>query len=206
MDENEEKDAAFDLIRNDIVIADSTKYLRLINFASLCMILVIVGVSDSLYLTLVLISIVVFTELFSYDLCIKSAARERDRIGELIFRIDCIQIISEKTKFEIQVSDIERINLNYNYIRGEQFFSRSLLHNGLAEIIISKKSGEIIRVQFVIDFRAQLERLRRYWKSYYQKGIEISEYIPGDKINTVLFEHPGSYKKKQDLKKEISIQ
>ncbi len=120
--------------------------------------------------------------------------KKEDVIGLLSF--DHIFLSSSVNKnLIINYCDISSINLRYNYIKGNQFATLDIIHNGLAEIKIITNQKETKTFKFIIEEKEQLEKLTVIFQELYKKGIEIKESMGKYDVKTVLFD--ANYWKKQ---------
>ena len=105
----------------------------------------------------------------------------------------------------IDINEIIRIELHYNYIKGKTYHLRDIIHNGLTEFHIDFKDGSQKKIIFVIETKKQFDNLGKVLKEYYRKRIEIKEFFCQHKVKTILLRPSMSYKELQDLKTELNI-
>lgn len=133
-------------------------------------------------------------------------AKTGDIVGELSFEESRLEYLHNGASRSIAYSDIAAIQLHYNYIQGRQYAARDIIHNGLAEILISTKEDEHLSIKFLIENEEQLEKLKPVWTSLYRKGIRMRERMGRHKVKTIMFEANVSYQKLQNLKEELHCQ
>ena len=128
---------------------------------------------------------------------------DKDKIGELEFKEEIINFSTRDN--QIKVREIEYIYFRYNFIRGRNFAPKDIIHNGLAELNLTKKNGEEETMKFVIETKEQFEYLKTVFKKWYQQGIEIREEITNQRLKTICLDIVGnkSYEEIQELKSEI---
>ncbi|MBK9636779.1 MAG: hypothetical protein IPO63_02835 [Bacteroidetes bacterium] len=133
-------------------------------------------------------------------------AKKSDIIGELTLDTTSITWTKDKTNKILSCADISSLNLKYNYIQGQQFTYKDIIHNGLAQLTIQTKSNQTWQVKFLIETTEQLKVFKPIWKEYYRQGIKIRESMGKYEIKTILFEKDNfSFDKMQELKKELNI-
>lgn len=107
----------------------------------------------------------------------------KDKIGEVEFVEKVIQI--NNTGNQIKDSEIDAIYFRYNFIRGRNFAAKDIIHNGLAELKLTIKSGDIKTLKFVIETEEQFDYLKTVFKKWYNQGIEIKEEFTNQKLKTI---------------------
>jgi hypothetical protein len=128
---------------------------------------------------------------------------KKDKIGEIEFKEQILKF--DNFDNQINYSDVKKINFRYNFIKGRNFTSRDIIHNGLAELKITTNNSEIIKFKFIVESEEQFKFLKSVFKYWYKQGIEIREEFTNQKIKTVCLEVIGnkSYTEIQKLKNEI---
>lgn len=130
---------------------------------------------------------------------------KKDIIGFVEFDADRISISNDLK--EIDVNKIVRMKLNFNYIKGKKYNLRDIIHNGLAVFLIDLNDGGQQRIVFLIETKEQHENLSLIMKGYYQKRIEIKEFLCRFNVKTILLKPSlnWSYTALKDLKQESNI-
>jgi hypothetical protein len=132
-------------------------------------------------------------------------ARKEDKKGELTFLPDSISWGQNDQNKVLNTKDMASINLKYNYIQGQQFAYKDIIHNGLAHMKIETLTNETLSVKFLIETKAQLDALKPIWAEYYRAGIRIRESMGKYDVKTILFDNANaSYEQIQRLKKELN--
>ena len=133
-------------------------------------------------------------------------AKKSDIIGELTFDTSSIVSTKDSSNEVLNCADLSSINLKYNYIQGQQFAYKDIIHNGLAHLTIQTKSKETLQFKFLIETEEQLRALKPIWKEYYRQRIMVRESMGKYDIKTILFEKDNlSFDKMQELKKELNV-
>lgn len=132
--------------------------------------------------------------------------KEKDIIGEMIFSTDKIILRTSNTEEILSYVDLLKIDLNYNFIQGEPYTAKDILHNGLATFLLTKKNGDEKTVKFLVENREQLNQLADIFKTLYSHGIKIIELMGRDKIKTILFKRNWKYTEIQELKSKLNIE
>lgn len=127
----------------------------------------------------------------------------QDKIGEIDFEEK--RIIFSKNGKPIRYEDLAMINFRFNFIKGKNFAPKDIIHNGLAEMLITTKDNDFRKVIFVIETKKQLEFLKLRFKQWYQDGVQIKEEFTNQKLKTICLEVVSgkSYEEIQELKNEI---
>ena len=132
-------------------------------------------------------------------------ANNSDIIGELALDTTSITWINNNGIQVLNCSDIDSIILRYNYIQGQQFAFKDIIHNGLAIMTIQTKLNHTAHVKFLIETKQQLEELKPVWKDYYQQKIKIKEIMGKYEVRTLLFEKVNfSFDEMQEFKKGLN--
>lgn len=76
-------------------------------------------------------------------------ANNSDLIGELVLDTTSISWINNNSIQVLNCSDIDSINLRYNYIQGRQFAFKDIIHNGLAIMTIQTKLNHTAHVKIL---------------------------------------------------------
>ncbi|MFT6320845.1 MAG: hypothetical protein ACJAT4_001774 [Granulosicoccus sp.] len=128
---------------------------------------------------------------------------DKDKIGEIDFEERFISL--NKNKTQIRYEDLAIIDFRFNFIKGRNFAPKDIIHNGLAEMLLTTKSNDYRRIKFVIETKEQLEFLKSIFQQWYQSGVEIKEEFTNQKIKTICLEVVSnkSYKEIQELMNEI---
>ncbi len=133
-------------------------------------------------------------------------AKKRDIIGELTLDTTSITSKKDNSNQVINCADISSLNLKYNFIQGQQFAYKDIIHNGLAHLSIQTKSNQALQFKFLIETEEQLKALKPIWKEYYRQRIKIGESMGKYDFKTILFEMDNlSFEKMQELKKELNV-
>ena len=119
--------------------------------------------------------------------------KKDDIVGDLEFNMDYFTTQNEKVFY----SDLKSINLQYNYIKGQQSHPKGIIHNGLAELRFRLKTGNEKLLKFVIENRNQIEDLKPIWKEIYLSGVFIREKMGKYEVKTVMFYADLTYEKIQ---------
>ena len=125
---------------------------------------------------------------------------EKDIIGEIEFKEEYLIIAESENR--LNYKEIECIYFRYNFIKGRSFAPKDYIHNGLTELNLTTKVGEVKKINFIIESNEQFEYLKTIFKKWYQQGIEINEEFMNQKLKTICLEVVGnkSYKEIQELK------
>ena len=134
-------------------------------------------------------------------------AKKGDIIGKLTLDTTSMTSTNDNSNQVINCADISSLNLKYNYIQGQQFTYKDIIHNGLAHLSIRTKSNQTLQFKFLIETEEQLKALKPIWKEYYRQRIKIRESMGKYDIKTILFEKDNlSFDKMQELKKELNVE
>lgn len=124
--------------------------------------------------------------------------KEEEVIGALEINAHEIIVDAEQERFPIQ--DVAAIKLTSNdYIDNKYYLitsSKSSQLRGVAEIEISTKNNETSVFRFVIENKEQWNDFKKVIQAFYQKGIQMEEYL-GYKKRAYLLE---PLKSKRNLK------
>ncbi|MFN8277367.1 MAG: hypothetical protein U0T84_07790 [Chitinophagales bacterium] len=134
-------------------------------------------------------------------------AKSSDIIGDLIFETNSITSTKVNSIEVINCVDLSSINLKYNYIQGQQFAYKDIIHNGLALLTFQTKSNQTLQFKFLIETNEQLKALKPIWKEYYKQQIKIRESMGKYDVKTILFEKDNlSFEKMKELKRELNLE
>lgn len=134
-------------------------------------------------------------------------AKSSDIIGDLKFETNSITSTKANSVEVINCVDLSSINIKYNYIQGQQFAYKDIIHNGLALLTFQTKYNQTLQFKFLIETEEQLKALKPIWKGYYRQQIKIRESMGKYDIKTIIFEKDNlSFEKIQELKKELNVE
>ena len=136
----------------------------------------------------------------------KDWSLKRDIIGNVNFESNKITFDSDLK--EILISDISTVNLTFNYIKGEKYHSRDIIHNGLAKMEIISLNGQAINLIFLIETKTQLDNFSKILKEYYKRKIKIDEFLGRHMVKTFLLKPKSNWKYEEikKLKSELNIE
>lgn len=128
---------------------------------------------------------------------------DKRTIGELSISPEGL---SAKPGNNFLTQNIKSLHLINNGYEGMMDNSKDSNHGttGIAEITINNQEGNSTTIRFIIDNREQYLHLREILKLYYKLKISITESY-GYKTKALLLEPLKSYKRTQELKKELDI-
>jgi hypothetical protein len=195
----------YKILREDKVTTDNANSLATTVSVLITIGLILYLLRDilSLYLQLgIVVLIIYFIPKYVRTLS-KDWVRKKDIIGYVEFENE--RIYRSNNLPQINVDEITRIQLDYNYIKGKKYNLKDVIHNGLAEFHIDLKDGSQKKIVFVIESKKQFDNLSKVLKEYYRKQIEIKEFFCQHKVKTVLLRPSLNYKELQDFKKELNV-
>lgn len=129
----------------------------------------------------------------------------KDVVGEL--RVDEQGLIQIRDGDEAQIpyKNIRSALLEHNHIKGEPLGPKDILHNGIATLTITMKSGEQEMIKFLVENRDQVPAMEHLLRTMYKLGIPLREFAGRLRLKTILFKHGRSYADIQALKKDLGV-
>ncbi len=198
----------FKQIRNDKVTRDSentliTTLYILLTFGLIYIILH--EILDNKWIYILILLLIVYSTRF-IRILYKDWVFKKDVVGFINFDSDIITTDNESV--QIMTSDINKIKLTYNYIKGKKYNPRDIVHNGLASIQITIKTNNVNDFVFLIESKNQLEELSEILKDYYRKQIQINEYLGRHNVKTFLLRPKVDWKYDdiRKIKSELKIE
>jgi hypothetical protein len=196
-------------IRNDKAIADLEKdgYQFFYAFVGTGLTLMLVILSPfPIFVSLIIGLALVFIVRPQVRKLYGDFAKEKDYVGDVVFEDDKISWQEGDDLKSVVLGVLASIEIHHNFVQGQAYVRRDIIHNGLAEIKLVGNDGSEHKFKFVIHTSDQIEALRLCWKHYYCAGINVKEFMGNGRIKSVLFSPiPMGHAERQALKDELKI-
>ena len=131
--------------------------------------------------------------------------RAKDVIGTLALGEHELVLTANGVPQQLPLAGASKAELFYNHIKGRQYAPRDIIHNGIAELKLTWRTGEQRSIKFLVEREEQLPALEVLLRKLYTKGCFVREQMGRYGFRTVLLKAGRSYAELQALKKELGV-